>query len=71
MKVYIVTDDDITRLILAVDRNPQHGQDGGSSRATPTPERLQIENEAHGFFNHQVRRWIKEISDGERKPRGG
>lgn len=70
MKVYIITDDDISRLILAIDRNPQHGQNGGSNRGTPTQEQLKAEEEAHNFFNLQVRRWIKEVSDGERRHKG-
>lgn len=70
MKVYLITDDDISRLILAIDRNPQHGQNGGSGRETPTPEQLKMEGEAHAFFNFQVRRWIKEVSAGERKFKG-
>jgi hypothetical protein len=71
MKVYVITDSDINRLILAVDRNPQHGKLGGSSRGTPTPEQLKAEGEAHDFFNFQVRRWLKEVTDGDRTCKGG
>lgn len=69
MKVFLINDDDLNNLILAIDRNPQHGHNGGSSRGTPTKDKLMIENEAHSFFNHQVRKWINGISSGERKIR--
>lgn len=70
MKVFIITESDLSNLILAIDRNPQHGEKGGSSRGTPSREQLAVEQEAHSFFNFQVRRWIKEISSGERTFKG-
>lgn len=67
MKIYVITDNDLNRLILRIDRNPQHGEDGGSSRGTPTPEQRKAEEEAHRFFNYQVRCWMSEVTEGDRK----
>lgn len=61
MKAFILTEADLERLILRIDRNPQHGTTGGSSRGTPTPEQLMVENAAHRFYNYQVRTWIDEV----------
>ena len=32
MKIYQITDKDIKMLLTAIDRNPVHGYEGGSSR---------------------------------------
>lgn len=63
MKAYILKEEDLQRLLLAIDRNPQHGQDGGSSRGTPTQQQLMIENEAHRFYNYQVRVWLDSVKE--------
>lgn len=62
MKIYLITDDDIERLKTAIDRNPQYGPNGGSSGVVNQEER-EIYDEAHRFFNYQVRRWIADVTD--------
>lgn len=57
MKVYILRESDFRELLLAIDRDPQHGRDGGSSQTVNERDR-RIYDEAHGFYNYQVRRWI-------------
>lgn len=61
-KAYIITEDDLKRLLAFVDRDPEHGHDGGSSQSSVNdfPNRI-IYREAHGFYNYQVRKWIDEI----------
>ena len=62
MKAYILTEDDLSRLLLAIDRDPQHGRDGGSSDASVNDRgNRQIYDDAHGFYNHQIRKWIDSI----------
>lgn len=61
MKVFQLTQADLDRLTLMLDRNPQHGYQGGSSAGLSEKER-QTHDEAHRFYNYQVRRWIDEIS---------
>lgn len=39
MKAYILTEEDLHRLILAIDRNPAHGMEGGGSVALSEAER--------------------------------
>ena len=59
-KVYLLTDNDIEELLLMIDRNPKHGYHGGSSQVfTEVEERAQ--EEAHKFYNYQVRNWIDKI----------
>jgi hypothetical protein len=57
MKVYILRESDFEALLLAIDRDPAHGRDGGSSSVYNDRDRA-IYSEAHGFYNYQVRRWI-------------
>jgi hypothetical protein len=57
MRIYLVTDQDIQMLLTMIDRNPEHGTQGGSSTCLSVDER-RFHNEAHGFFNYQVRTWI-------------
>lgn len=63
MKAFILTEADLSRLLLMVDRDPKHGANGGSS---DSPVRDRVENEAHDkahrFYNYQVRKWIDEVS---------
>jgi hypothetical protein len=47
-----------------VDRNPRHGQRGGSSAVlSETEERAH--DVAHRFYNYQVRRWIDEVKEAK------
>ncbi len=60
MKAYILTEKDLDNLVLRIDRNPKHGTEGGSRVALSEQER-KAHDEAHRFFNFQVRRWIDEV----------
>ncbi len=54
---------DIDRLLLMIDRDPKHGADGGSSDSSVRDvERGRIYDEAHRFYNYQVRKWISEVT---------
>jgi hypothetical protein len=59
MKVYMLTQDDIDLLTTLVDRNPEHGQRGGSSQHGID---IQAHREAHSFYNYQVRTWIAKVT---------
>lgn len=58
MKVYILKEEDFDNLLLAVDRNPEHGHNGGSSVVLTDTEK-RAHQEAHAFYNLQVHRWVK------------
>lgn len=60
-KVYLITDKDFDELTLRVDRNPKHGANGGSSAVLSDLER-KAHDEAHSFYNYQVRVWISEMT---------
>lgn len=63
MKMYLLTQADIDRLLLRVDRDPKHGAKGGSSDSSVRdPEQNAAFDKAHGFYNYQVRAWIDEVS---------
>ncbi len=64
MKVYILKDSDFQRLLDNVDRNFEHGMRGGSSQVLDTQER-QAHNDAHRFYNYQVRNWIDSVKKEE------
>ena len=57
MRVYIVTDKDLDRLLAEIDRDPAYGVSGGSSTDV-TKEQLEAHREAHRFFNYVIRRWV-------------
>jgi hypothetical protein len=61
MKAYILTQDDIDLLTIMVDRNPRHGPTGGSSQVLSKEENAAHE-EAHSFYNYQVRTWIQKVT---------
>ncbi len=62
MKVYIVTEEDLERLKTTIDRDPEHGHDGGGSQSSVNdPGKRMIYSEAHRFYNYQVHKWIGEI----------
>jgi hypothetical protein len=60
MKVYLLKDSDFAALIAAIDRDPSHGVRGGSS-AVLTEGQRRAHEEAHRFFNYQVRTWIDSV----------
>lgn len=59
-RVYLLTEADLERLTLMVDRNPRHGERGGSGQVIDARDE-RIYSEAHRFFNYQVRTWIDEV----------
>ncbi len=62
MKVYLLKDSDLQRLLDNLDRNPEHGYRGGSSQVFNKQER-QAYKEAHQFYNYQIRNWIDSIKE--------
>lgn len=60
MKVYLIKEGEIDALLALIDRDPKHGFGGGSSRVLSDVEQ-RAHDEAHRFFNFQVRNWIAEI----------
>jgi len=61
MKIYMLTQEDIELLTTMTDRNPEHGFNGGASRKLNAHEQLAYE-EAHRFYNYQVRTWIQKVT---------
>ena len=61
MKAFVLSQADIDKLLLMVDRNPSHGELGGSSQAMGQQER-DAHDMAHRFYNYQVRAWIAEVT---------
>lgn len=62
MKVYILKESDIKALLTAIDRDPSHGYNGGSSVVLSQQER-EAHEQAHRFYNYQVRTWIDRVKD--------
>jgi hypothetical protein len=60
MKVYIITEKDIQDLLVRLDRNPTYGKDGGSHQSL-SHEELKVLDDAHSFYNYQIRSWIQDI----------
>jgi hypothetical protein len=60
MKVYIIKDEDVDRLLDNLDRDPKYGARGGSSQVISKEQQLMFE-EVHRFYNFQIRRWLDEI----------
>lgn len=64
MKAYILRDSDFETLLLKLDRDPKHGSQGGSSNASARdPESERIYEEAHRFYNYQIRTWIAGVKE--------
>lgn len=61
MKVFMLKQEDFDKLILMITKDPGHGQSGGSSQALSQDER-QVYDEAHRFYNYNVRKWISDVS---------
>lgn len=63
MKAFIITQADLDRLKLHVDRDPKHGMDGGSSQASVRDkDKEPIYDEVHRFYNYQVHKWINSVT---------
>lgn len=63
MKMYLLTEADMDRLKLMIDRDPEHGSQGGSSNSSINdPGKRLIYSEAHRFYNYQIYKWIDEVS---------
>ncbi len=60
MKAYILSEEDFETLLTMIDRNPAYGVKGGSSVALSDQQR-EANNEAHRFFNYQIRTWIDKV----------
>lgn len=61
MKQYVLSQEDVDRLLAYVDRDPRHGPDGGSSLALSNLEE-EARDRAHRFYNYQVRKWLDEVT---------
>lgn len=59
-KAYILTDVDFDALLASVDRDPQHGESGGSSAVLSDEER-EAHIKAHRWFNYQIRTWMAKV----------
>lgn len=59
-KAYILNEADLERLLTLIDRDPAHGHSGGSGNALNEQER-RVYEDAHRFYNFQVRRWVDEV----------
>lgn len=63
MRVFLVSQKDLDLLTTMIDRDPKHGTTGGSSQASVRdPEKERAYDEAHRFYNYQIRRWIEEVT---------
>jgi hypothetical protein len=62
MKGYILTDADFDKLLLMLDRDPQHGAQGGSSDVSVNdPGKRVVYVDAHRFYNYQIHKWLDEV----------
>jgi hypothetical protein len=61
MKVYILKEEDFEALNMAISRDPRWGVSGGSGVMLSEEER-KAHDEAHRFFNYQVRTWIQKVT---------
>lgn len=60
MKAFILSEKEFEDLLAAIDRNPEHGPQGGSSSTFTDVERRAF-HDAHRFYNYQVRTWIDRV----------
>jgi hypothetical protein len=65
VRIYLVTDSDVDALLTCIDRDPDHGQDGGSSAHLNDRDRM-VYREAHAFYNYQIHKWLDRV----RAPQG-
>jgi len=62
VKVYMLTEKDFEDLLMAIDRDPMWGSQGGSSQAQVRDKaQNQAHEDAHRFYNFQLRRWITQV----------
>lgn len=62
-KVFMLTQANLDDLLTRIDRDPQHGFNGGSSDASVNdPGRREVYDAAHRFYNYQIRQWLDEVS---------
>jgi hypothetical protein len=59
MKAYILTDEDIRSLLMALDRDPERGINGGSSVLGNAEK--DAHRDAHRFYNYQIHKWLADI----------
>jgi hypothetical protein len=59
MKAYILSDADFEMLLSAIDRDPHWGTRGSSQ--TMNAEELSAHQNAHRFFNYQIRTWLDNV----------
>lgn len=63
MTKFEITQGDIDRLKAYVDRDPQHGYEGGSSDASVNDDHnRRIYGAAHKFYNYQIHKWLSEVT---------
>jgi hypothetical protein len=60
MKAYILSDADFEMLLSAIDRDPRWGTQGGSSQVLNAEEQ-RVHEDAHRFFNYQIRTWMSNV----------
>jgi hypothetical protein len=60
MKAFILSEKDLEDLCTMLDRDPSYGYHGGSSTSI-SDQQKQAYQEAHRFFNYQVRTWIDNV----------
>lgn len=60
MKAYILTEEDFNTLLLKLDRNPEHGYNGGGSTIIRDSDRSAYD-EVHRFYNYQIHSWLEQI----------
>lgn len=62
-KMYVLSQTDLDRLVTMIDRDPEHGSNGGSSDSSVNDAgKRMVYSQAHRFYNYQVRKWIDEVS---------
>lgn len=64
MRAYILTEKDFGLLLSEIDRDPEHGYNGGSSAVLSRTEREAF-SEAHRFYNYVIRKWIDKVKESE------
>lgn len=62
MKVYILKESDFQQLLDNIDRNPEHGMQGGSSQSFDKESR-EAYKDAHRFYNYHIRSWIDKMKE--------
>jgi len=64
MKVYLLREEDFEKLLLKIAADPIHGHEAGGSSSQSSvrdPAKAAAYEEAYGFYNYNVRRWIAEV----------